>query len=277
MYYGQLSYLRLFFGPLSKIGYLSNNNQSPSDGTLADLESNLSLPPTITNLQLQLAVEGNQTMRNSIVNEFLTKGIQYYIPWVQAYKTSNNGISQSVSLQFDVGNGQSLMKVYHSIFNNTETRDTAYDNTNLDVSLLPVADISAIPLASGLNQKVRQFYTMLNGKRQQDITVDCQASGFFTDYLSMRRYLRGSVIQNLSQYQFNWHWCDDYSEFGASADQEGRPELIAGVPLGAMPLTWTFAGSLMNNRSGSANAYQHYSFAVFQKKLTSMPNLVKAE
>ena len=73
--------------------------------------------PFISNLQLMLDVECNQDLRTMIINQVESTGLSYLIPYVQAFKNSNQGTAQNISIQFDQGNGRSLMKVYHAPYN----------------------------------------------------------------------------------------------------------------------------------------------------------------
>ena len=73
-----------------------------------------------------LAIETNQDLRTLIMNKVATSGLSYLVPYVQAFKNSNTGTSQNISIQLDQGNGRSLMKVYHAPYNNQEDLDTAY-------------------------------------------------------------------------------------------------------------------------------------------------------
>ena len=181
MYFGQTTYLKVYFGPISKICYSSNSNNGPSDGVklsyVPAVNTNASIGPvseaaaayvapvTPINFQLMLAIETNQDLRTLIMNKVATSGLSYLVPYVQAFKNSNTGTSQNISIQLDQGNGRSLMKVYHAPYNNQEDLDTAYDHANTP-TVAGVTDSAA-------NQKILQYYTQLNGKRQQDLTLDC--------------------------------------------------------------------------------------------------------
>jgi len=57
---------------------------------------------------------------------------------------------------------------------------------------------------------------------------------------------------------------------GAEGDQENKNELLSGIVLGSTPLTWTFVGLTMPN-----TAYQHYTYAIFTRKLMITPSLVQ--
>ena len=126
-----------------------------------------------------------------------------------------------------------------------------------------------------------QYYTQLNGKRNQDITIDCtsNAANPFLDYMTHRRQLRGSILSNLNVYQYNWFHCDDWSDFGPKYDQDNKGELISGIPMSVAPLTWSFVGVSIRAATGVAganlnNTFQHYTWFVFIKKLTMSPGTV---
>ena len=192
-----------------------------------------------------------------------SSGLSYLIPYVQAFKNSNQGTTQNISIQLDQGNGRSLVKVYHAPYNSNEDLDMAYDHSNNDTI--------AGTYSATLNQKVLQYYTQLNGKREQDLTLDCTYTGPFTDYMQHRRMLRGSMLSNLNTYQYSWHHCSDYADYGPRYDQDNKGELISGIPMSVSPLTWSFIGV---NMRALLNTFQHYTWFVFIKKLTMSPGVV---
>lgn len=276
LYFGQTTYLKVYFGPLSKICYASTVNTNPSGGTktsYAPANSATIGPPYSggaytapvqpINFQLMLAVETNQDLRTMIMNQVSSSGLSYLIPYVQAFKNSNTGTSQNISIQLDQGNGRSLMKVYHVPYNSTEDLDLQYDHSNNDTI--------AGTYSATLNQKILQYYTQLNGKRNQDIQLDCTYTGPFLDYMQHKRQLRGSILSNLNIYQYNWFHCDDWSDFGPRYDQDNKGELISGIPMSVAPLTWSFIGVSMR---AALNTFQHYTWFVFIKKLSMSPGQV---
>ena len=267
LYFGQTTYLKMYFGPISKVCYGSTSDQNPSGGA----KTAYTAAATISNLSLMLAVETNQDLRTMTINKVASSGETYMIPYVQAFKNSNSGTAQNISIQLDQGNGKTLMKVYHAPYNNQEQFDTMYDHSNN--SFVGGVDNSAV------NQKVLQYYTQLNGQRIQNITIDCTTSGPFLDYMSHRRQIRKSILQNLNVYQYNWFHCDDWCDFGAEYDQSGnKGELLSGIPLTVAPLTWSFVGvSLRAAGAVTANSFQHYTWFVFLKKLSMSPGTVTVE
>lgn len=277
LYFGQTTYLKVYFGPTSKICYLSNSNANPSAGTKVTYTAaagnasigNATLPIQPIQFQLMLAVETNQDLRTLTMQKVASSGLSYLIPYVQAFKNSNTGGSQNISIQLDQGNGRSLMKVYHAPYNNSEDLDTMYDHANTPYNA--AAAVNPDVAGNPINQKLTSYYTQLNGKRNQDINLDCYFTGPFLDYMQHKRQIRGSILSNLNVYQYNWFHCDDWSDFGPRYDQDNKGELISGIPMSVSPLTWSFVGLTMRQAN---NTFQHYTWFVFIKKLTMSPGTV---
>ncbi len=246
-YFNQVTYLKIFFGPISRVAYMSTSNANPALGTPVPYTG----LGTIANLQLMLAVETDVEVRSKLINQVQSSGMSLIIPYVQSYvNTVQISTSQQINIQLDAGSGKTLLKMYHSVFNNVPSLTTMYDCSNL-------------PTAPTTNQKVMQYYTNLNNRRNQNITVDCTTNGFYTDYMNQRNLIKGSVIDSRDIFQYNWCHIDDFSGFTPEYIQEGNGQLMSGVPLGNVPITWTFVGTSMTSA-----AYIHYSFGVFTKRLT---------
>ena len=75
-------------------------------------------------------------------------------------------------------------------------------------------------------------------------------------------------------FQYNWFHCDDFSDFGPAYDQENKGELISGIPMSVAPFTWSFVGV---NMRAAQNAFQHYTWFVFVKKLTMSLGVVMVQ
>ena len=273
---GQTSYFKVYFGPLSKICYLSTSNASPSAGTKTPYVAAAG-SATITNFVVYMAVEQNQDLRALTMNRVMSPaGLNYIIPYVQSFKNSNNGTSQNINIQIDAGSGKSLVRTYHAIYNSQEDLDTAYDHANT-----PTIGGVTDTVATGLvNQKLGSYYTMLNSKRNQDITIDCTPNGGFLDYMQHKRQFRKSILMNRDIMQYNWCHVDDFAMFGNEYDQAGKTDLLAGIPLvNGTTLTWGFVGVSLRPVVGATlnNSFQHYTYFVLTKKLSLLPAQVIVE
>lgn len=255
LYFNQITYMKIYFAEKNKVCYMSNSNVHPSAGILAAYDG----AGTITNLQLMLAIETNPDERAQLINRVQSQGLTMIIPYIQAFKNSNSGTNQNINIQLDVGQGRSLMKMIHSVFSEQESLDTAYDCNN--VAPLNTAEAALIPF-----QKTERYWTQLNGTRIQNLTLDCTVIDSATprlDYMQQKKSLKSSVLQNANVFQYNWSHCDDWTGFSPEYVQDDQSELISGVAMSGVPITWTFVGNQMVNYT-----YYHYTYAVFTKRLS---------
>ena len=110
LYFAQTTYLKVYFSPLSKFCYASTQNSNPSAGTKSAYQpaaGNAVIGPMTgaannISFQLMLAVETNQDLRTMIINKVTSPGLLYLIPYVQAFKTSNQGESPYNSIKVTV-------------------------------------------------------------------------------------------------------------------------------------------------------------------------------
>ena len=69
LYFGQTTYLKVYFGPTSKIGYFGTSANSPSEG----VKTTMTGAASIANFQLMLAVETNQDIRTMTINKVVKR------------------------------------------------------------------------------------------------------------------------------------------------------------------------------------------------------------
>ena len=236
LYFGEVLILRIEWSPVNRIGWLGSSVTNPT----TDSEP-ITVDVGLTNLALYVAVEKDQEIINSLMSK-VQSGFQMLCPYVHGYKTNLQNASQSLSLRFNRGHGERLMKIYHAPFNNTETTHLAYDHNNL------------------ADAKVLSYYTMLNNSRLQEFNVDTSAD---EDYMILKDLLEGSVIQNNNIYKYNWFHVEDFAGLDLK-DSQGPFNKRAGLDLSVeqkYDIYMTTAG----------NALNHYSFAVTQRMLTISP------
>ena len=107
------------------------------------------------------------------------------------------------------------------------------------------------------------------------MTLDCTYSGPFLDYMQHRKQLRRSVLSNVNIFQYNWHHCDDWTDYGAQHDQDSEDfNLISGIPMSVAPITWSFNALTVRQNN---NVFQHDTWFVFVRKLTMSPGTVIVE
>ncbi len=271
IYFPENMFLKLYTSMLSKICYMSTSNANPSSGTPTPFvalatEAAAGFTANISNIQLMLAIETNPINVQRAMAESAA-GFMMLIPHPKAYKNPGKGASQVIAIPIEVGSGHQLMKSIHAVFhadgNNPEALDQAYDcQNNYD------STANGISPVAGMTQKIIEYWTSINGVRQQTNTLACTAvigTDMSTDYLQLKSQLAGSVLENYNVFQYNFHHCDDYSNFGPKYEQNHGQnfKLIGGLPMDSIAKTWTFNGNRMTN----GVQYQHYTWLIFTKRL----------
>ena len=231
--------LRLVWEAGNRISWYANSATDPNTGATASTGNH-----TASNVCLFLAVEQNQEIANSLQAKIASSGLNIPIDYVHSYKTNLSSTSQTVSLKFNAGHGQTLKKVIHAAFANTETTWYAYDHVNTSQS------------------KISSFYSMLDNERLQEINLTCST---YDDYLFLKKQLAGTPIMNANIYNANWFWCDDWS------DRIDNKNVVAGLPISGTEHKWDIYMTTAN-----AN-HNHYTFAVCQKILSIGPNLIEVK
>ncbi len=243
LYFGEVLLLRIVWNGVDQMYWTADAANDPVTGATAPATPGGLF--TLNNLQLFLAREQNQAIINNLVSQVESTGMSILIPYVHSTLSSLTGTSQSVSLRFNRGHGARLQKVYHSIFNNGTTLNLQYDNKNV------------------AGAKCTSFYTMLNNNRLQEFNVDVKQ---YQDYMLMEERLKGSAIQNSNIYQYNWFWCDDFTEV---MDPEESADSNADNRANGLDLTLENKWDIYMTTTGDM---RNFSFAVCQKIMTVGPS-----
>ncbi len=245
LYFGEIIILRLVWAPGIKVAYRGTQAGGDIDDTPVPLASDVN----ISQLSLKIAVEKNQGIQNQLLSKISAGGLSILVPYVHSFKTNLGGSTQSVSIRLNRGHGIRLRKVYHSLFNNAETANTAYDHNNLPTAA-----------AANLSRKTASYYTMLNNERLQEFDLVTRR---LDDWNILKDSLKGSVIQNHNIYHYNWFHRDVFD--GEYSMENDMSNLAAGLDLNTEQ-KWDIFLQVVN-----AN-YNHYTFAVVEKLLTVTPN-----
>lgn len=206
LYFGEVILLRLVTHGYSKISFVNTDGMNPD--TQASVPDNA---PTTSDVALYVAVEQNQEIINQLISQVNTSGMQILLPyvWYSKFNPGGNSSSQNVSIRYNRGQELRLRKIYHSVFNNTESTSTAYDHNNID------------------GDKVIKYYTLLNNTHLQEFDIDCT---HLVDYNLIREKIKGSAIQSANVYQYNWFHLEDFTNI-FSLDPENKNNLVCGLPL----------------------------------------------
>ncbi|HVT63453.1 MAG TPA: hypothetical protein VHD33_08215, partial [Legionellaceae bacterium] len=133
-YFNQITYMKIFWGPYTKMAFMSTSNANPSAGIPLPYVPTTTTDCQISNVQLMLATETLEDERMRAINQISgpnAPGLSTIIPYAFNYKNTNAGGSQNINIQLDIGAGRTLMRMYHAVFNNVEQSNTMYDCSNL--------------------------------------------------------------------------------------------------------------------------------------------------
>jgi hypothetical protein len=121
---GQVSLLRLVWGPASKTAFTATSAANATAGT-----GPYNGAVAISNLSLLLAKEDNQEVK--IIDDTLREGMSFYFPYVWYNKRPLNGTSQSITFRYNRMHGLKLKKIYVAPYNAIELNNTIYDRNNM--------------------------------------------------------------------------------------------------------------------------------------------------
>lgn len=240
---GDISYLRIVWQSSAKIGYIGTSITNPLTGAAA-----MTAGYTYNQLYLYIATEQNPQVYmdvNDIVNN---EGLRVSFPWIKYNKINLAGGSQTVPIIYTQSDGKRLTKIYHSLFNNTESANTAYDNSNTFNPTTPA------------NQRIQQFFTAINGDRRQGFDLLPRNN---EDYMFLYQKLKGSLYVDPGIFQYNWVWIEDFTDEPSPQNKilENGEINLKGLPL-LRDLKFEFNGVSLANAN-----YNHYTYGITQREI----------
>ena len=235
IYFGEVLVMRIVWAPSTKMLWESKSVTNPASTPVIESKG-----ISLSNLAFYLAVEQNKEVAQSLRAKVMSgEGMSMVIPYVHAFKQNLTSTSQNVSLRFNRGHGERLVRVYHSLYHNTESANTAFNNSN-------VADA-----------KITEFYTVLDNERLQNFNIDTSAHD---DWMIARPLVEGSVLQSNNQYKYKFVWIDDFTACTPIRECDLFGSRI-GLDLN-VEKKWDF-------NAITANAgHNHYSFGICQRRLS---------
>lgn len=211
--FGSDMYLRLWTAAIQQICFYTPNRANPHIGAVAFNQTAFSAQ----NMYLQLALEENIDIRNSLLMSLAKGSIKMDIPYTYCYRFSSTTSTANLSLTLTKNYGKSLNRILFVPFNGNEFSNYSYDHCNWNGS------------------KVSQLQSTLNGRPLQDSIIQCynpnvapvivggvnytttnfsQAGTFGNvvdfagDWRQIREFAKGSCLQSYPHYAANWLWQD---------------------------------------------------------------------
>lgn len=158
--------------------------------------------------------------------------------------SSLSGTSQNVSVRYNPGQGKRLKKIYHAIYSNTQSVNTAFDKNAL------------------ADAKAKEYYIRINEKRTADYNIDTSS---FNDYIFYADQKQGSNLVGRDAWYYNYVIETDFTTpYTVSKIVDGPipwDNIEQGLPLDG-EIKYDFLGVDMANAT-----FQHIVFGVVQKEL----------
>ncbi len=234
-------YVRFTCGVGNQIAFASTNIADPTAGAAA-----IAVPITVQQTYLWLAVEQNQLIIDSVMNKVLTTGLKMNVPYTTAWRTSSTGTIANIQIPINQQYGRKLKRMLHTVWNATESSNTALDCANRDGA-----------------KKITLYNTFMDNKQMQDFQLSTAASDttglYEDDWRENRKYCKGSVIQNRAMYNLNWFHCDSWVEPSKNYFDDDSNE-DDGLPMNT-PRLWQIQATTAN-----ANL-THYNFGTFIRQV----------
>lgn len=268
LYFKENLIVKITWEPQSMFGFTGDDEKTFANAT--ELVGGV----TLSNVQLRLAIQTNRKLIESTM-ALVNSGLQLDIPFVTTLRNSVNvpaqasaaaGTVANVNVKINSGMGRSLIKVIHTVFNGNESKNTAFDNSNLSVS-------RGIATYTNL-AKIASYYTQLNSQRIQDYLLTCSTlKNTADDYQWNEFYIKNSPIMTPKIYMSNWFHEDNFSNINNDSGVQENQISTPGIPL-ENELTWYFFGTTgTNNELVATVGYTqlHHTFVITRKTLNISP------
>lgn len=204
--FGSDMYLRLWTNALQRMCFYTSSLVNPH---INASQYNNAAAVNATNFYLQLAIEENLDIRNSLLMSLARGSIRFNVPYSYSYRFSQNNTSSSaaVSLTLTKNYGKALNRILFVPFNGQEFTNYAYDHSNIN------------------GTKVQSLQTTLNGRPLSDSQINCMNPNanydnriwtagvpidWGGDWRQIREFTKQSCIQSYGDLGAKWLWSDSW-------------------------------------------------------------------
>ena len=198
IYFKETVYLNLMTAPVDSFAFNSTSIAIPTGGT-----SLAAGALVVSNIQLNLAVEDNAVLANSVIEKFNTSGFRLRVDYVDTVTTPINSTQAQVNINVPQLAGTKLKRIINSVFNATESGMTSQDCSNF------------AGVAGAAPCKILSYQTVMDSQPLQNNIVDCSFSDGLhvgnNDYSENESFIQGSVVNGLGMYMYNWVHIDDFA------------------------------------------------------------------
>jgi hypothetical protein len=200
IFFNEIMYLRFYSLEVGQCGYYGTTVVTVATGAL-------NVAMGISNFIFQLAEEQNELLVNQVKELYNAGELSIMFPDVISDKFSLSTTSQTFTKTYRQSDGKLLKRIITAPYNATESSATTYDHSNASAA------------------KITSYYTKINGVRVQDNNLICAS---YDDWVLVKDRLKGSMIANTEDFNFNWRHEENFMDDGAVRDKLNTSSNIVG-------------------------------------------------
>jgi hypothetical protein len=227
VYFGQRIMLDITIAPFSQQGWLSTNANIGVDAVNVSADNAL-VQGNIQNLQMFICTEQNPVIQDK-VKSAVASGLNILTPFPYVTTVNVLGGNQSVETRLNTGQGKRLRKIYSVPYTTAIPGGAtagvvggqgilAYNNCNTP-TVAPGANLASPFVPSIINN----FHTAVNSINTTQFEIYCPQ---FLDYMLLNEKLKGTCIQSLKDYVYDWFYVDDFTTTGVKRAYDVNDETM---------------------------------------------------
>jgi len=242
--YGQQMSLRVFFKPLSSLGWIGTSLINIQTGS-ADIAA-----ATLTNMRISLAIETDLAANLFMRQKLMSQGFKYIAPFVRS-ELLVNASSSSVNhlVKINRGTGIRLLNIYSCVANAKSTKEYA-------------TEISNTGLATA--KKVLSMQESINGSNLTEFVLDCTKGD---DWFEMKDLLKDSCMISRNVWEHNRCFVRSFRK-GSCVEWGGREDsVIDGKDLSGEEINY----AIQYTNNATPATYRNFMFIVVQREVSILP------
>jgi len=218
IYYGPTRVLHIHLGldQSTRYGFTSGDQDIPTAGAAA-----LAGAGAFSNFWFECAIESDANVVANTKKLFFEQGISYLVPYTKVIRPTQSGQQQTAQVQISRADGIALKEIFVSTYNVTETGQTSFDNSQITLVATTVAGSWNNPDTYGA--KISTYHTEWNSIQIQPNELNLAN---MDDWRYNEEFLKGSSIDCIDSYYFNWSHAEIFDQHGPICRKE-----IAGIPV----------------------------------------------
>lgn len=233
----EIAILTLQLATGTKIAFEAKSETNPTTDVRAETKE-----IALSNFYMYLAKQ-DDPIYEAMFDERLRAGFTIPINYPMQSMIPLSSGRQNVSVTYNSGYGHRLVKIYHSVFHQTGSGNTAYDNDSSGVL------------------KVNSYHVKIQGSRTSDDELKTADS---SAYLHHKSLLEGTSVTNAEIYHKNFAHIEDVARIGGPKRWKElgfrKDDAEVGVPL-TQDYKFEFVAETQNTN------LHHFTFAILQRML----------